>query len=165
MNWEDAVRDAAFKFNNILYHGINTLRYTMWKNATPDIPQFLLFGQLGTVPELANRKQISKLAHRATPARYLHGIDKNHVMVLEIDTHKPRRGRCVNFQPYHSLTDPVASCTHATKAFLPHRTPTEVTYTTPAPAHPGQAKNYPDAGEWEKVHNAELDNLVAMNVV
>ncbi|CDF34776.1 unnamed protein product [Chondrus crispus] len=28
-HWEDAVRDAAFKYNNILHHGINTLPYTM----------------------------------------------------------------------------------------------------------------------------------------
>ena len=137
----------------------------MWTNATPDVPQALLFGQFGTPTELANRKQISKLAHRATPARYLHDIDENHIMVRETETYNPRRVRCVKFQPYHSATDPVSSSTYATKAFALHHTPTQVTCTKLAPAHPGQAKKYPDAAEWEKVCNAELDNLGAMNVV
>lgn len=59
---EDSVRDAAFKYSNMQYHATNALPYIMWINSTPNVPQFLLFGQLCTIPKLANRKQISKLA-------------------------------------------------------------------------------------------------------
>ena len=142
-HWEDAVRDAAFKYNNNLHHAINALPNTTWSNAAPKVPQVLLFGQLGTIPELANRKHISKIAPRATPARYLHAIDEQHIMVLETETYKPRRVRCVNFWTYHSTTDPAATCMHAWKVFTPHRTPTRVTRTTPAQAGTSQAKNIP----------------------
>ena len=158
-HWEDAVRDAAFKYNHIYHHSVGNVPITLWQHARPHVPQFLIFGQLGHTPQLGNKAQLSKLQSRAATVRYLYATDAKHIVVLELSTNSCRRIRTVDFEPYYRETDPLAHNTNAFKTFAPHRTPSQITATTPAPCHHGQARNYPDAALWARAHNDELDAL------
>lgn len=139
-HWEDAVRDAVFKYNHILHSSTGSLPTTLWHGPTPTVPKYLLFGQLGTIPHLANRFTIPKLHSRAPTVRYLYATYPKHVVVLALKTNKTMRIRSTNLHEYHRTSGPLATTRAAFKAFTPHRTPTTVTTTTPPLLHPEQAR-------------------------
>lgn len=117
------------------------------------------------MPELAIREQISQLAPKATPVRYQYAIDENHIMVLQTKRFKPRRVRCVIFQPYHGTTTRVVSCMYTRRAFTTHRNTNTSDMHNIFPASTSKAKTIPDAAKSEKAHDDEFENLNTMSVV
>ena len=164
-HWEDAVRDATFKYNHIFHTSTGSLPTTLWHGRPPNVPQYLLLGQLGITPHMANRATVPKLHHRSITVRYLYATDPKHSVVLVLRTNKTMRIRTVNFNAYHKNRDPLATTTASFKAFTPNPTPEVITTTTPPPIHHGQARHYPDATLCELSQNAELDLLYERQVI
>ena len=165
-HWEDAVRDATFKYNHTMHHGTHALRAAEWNNSVPHILQFHIFGQLGTTPNPRQRTTtIFKLNSRSRTVRYLYPTDDRHIMALDVNKSKTHRIRIVDFHPYFRTQDPKMTSTAAFKAFTPHRTPDELSISTPAPLNRGQARKYPDADLWSSAHNQELETLDTKRVI
>ena len=164
-HWEDAIKDAAFKYSHTLHLGTGQIPSTLWHAHKPNITKYMIFGQLGHVPHITGKTLVRKLHPRALTVRYLIPTDPKHVMVINMGDGKMRRVRSVDFRPYHKEMDPNHNVKVLFKAFTPKPTPTEITATSPAPMHHGQAKNYPDAKPWALAHNSELDNLEKNKVI
>ncbi|CDF37501.1 unnamed protein product [Chondrus crispus] len=130
--WEDAVRDAVFKYNISYHHAIQNIPYTLWHGTPPDIDKLLIFGQLGTVPILKTPKQ--KLQPRAQTVRYMYDIDPKHVKVYNLVTRTYQTVRTINFAPYDRNTDPTCT-TAAAFSTKPkrHKIPNTITSTTTPP--------------------------------
>ena len=158
--WEDAARDTIFKYNLMHHATINTSPYQLWYNAKPILNRIFTFGQLGTIPIYAPKK---KLEPRADPARYMYAVSLTHVMTLNLRTGSYQPVRAVDFHPYHKHTDPTTATATAfkTKTEYKRQPPTEIEIHTPPPTNLAQARQYPDAKQWETAHNTELNNLDA----
>ena len=87
-HWEDAVRDTALKYNNITPP--TTCRTQWGPTPPPEYPNNYCSGSWELYQNWPIEK-ISKLAPRATTARYLHAIDEHHIMVPQTETYKLRR--------------------------------------------------------------------------
>ena len=101
--WEDAVRDAAFKYNITLHRTTNQLPYTKWYGEAPHITKLHTFGALGTIPRLSKKK---KLENRSYAARYMYAVDPAYIVVRNIETGTYNRIRAIDFQPYRPQDDP-----------------------------------------------------------
>ena len=123
-HWEDALRDATFKYNHTMHHGTKEIPTTEWHNAAPAIPQFHIFGQLGTTSDPRQRAKIPKLRSKSRTVTYLHSHDDTHLTFMDIATSRIHRIRTVNFHPYHASRDPTATTVAAFKTYTPHKTPT-----------------------------------------
>lgn len=127
--------------------------------------KYMIFGQLGHVLNITSKTVVRKLHPREHTVLYLYPTDSTHVMVINTIDGRTRRIRAVDFRPYHKEMDPTHNVQVLFKAFIPKPTPTEITATSPAPTHHGQAKNYPHANLWAIAHNSELEYLDKSNFV
>ena len=159
--WEDALRDAAFKYKIMFHSATGTSPHHLWYGTTPDISALFTFGQLGTAPNYAPK---SKLAARADPVRYMYAHSLTDITVFNLRTSRYQRLRCIDFKPYKKAADPAHSTRCAFSAFSRH-IPTTITTTTPPPRTYAQAKKYPDNHLWEAAHNKELDAIDNKKVV
>eukprot|EP00178_Gracilaria_changii_P023027 TRINITY_DN68_c0_g1_i13.p1 TRINITY_DN68_c0_g1~~TRINITY_DN68_c0_g1_i13.p1 ORF type:complete len:1094 (-),score=78.92 TRINITY_DN68_c0_g1_i13:769-4050(-) len=156
--WEDAAKDTIFKYNIMHHSAIDTSPYHMWHGSLPNLQRIFTFGQLGTVPVFSPKK---KLEPRADPARYMYPTTLHHVVIINLRTNQYQQIRALDFHPYHKTKDPTQTSTNAYKARANTRaqTPTNITVHTPPPATLQQARHYPDAPNWKKAHDDELENL------
>ena len=131
----------------------------VWTNTTPDVSKFLPFGQYGYVH---SRKPVHKLAPRAELFQYIGRIDDHHHHIYNPASHTVTGCRASDFKPYDPNIDPVNTSTtkpisQAQTSVVASHSPTAVPFTSPKNLK--QARTAPDAAEWEKSWNAELDNL------
>lgn len=146
-------------------HHQDITTHTLWHGRKPSIAQLFPFGQLGHIVIATARTKIGKLDATATPNRNMYGIDENLIMVLNLRTGKYIQEQNTDFYSYNPQLDPALQTAGAFKAFTAHRTPKEITTSTPAPSFRGQAKRYPDAAEWQIAHDAELKSLENLQAI
>lgn len=106
-----------------------------------DITGMQIFGQLGHCP---NKKQKPKLAPKDQVVRYLHRV-----------------------QPHHTASTPLnnVACAHATMVAKYANILTVITPTNPPPQSKAHARLYPDADQWMKAIDVELDKIDARGSV
>ena len=127
--------------------------YTMWNGKQMKTARVLTFGELGTIPLLQPKK---KLDARDTPVRYMHGMENNTIAVQGVNAARYRIVRTKDFRPYTRHHDP---CHQIMSAFSAQIRCTTIDRTTPDTSTHAHAKNYPDADQWAKVHDEELNKL------
>lgn len=119
-------------------------------------PHLLLFGALGTIPDLRPK---AKLQSRSRPARFLAHTNRREVLILLPDTYTTAHARLVDFRPLHYALDPSTSLARAFRCDHPHLILQSITNTTDPPCNPKQAQLYPDAHLWAIAHNTEIEQL------
>ena len=83
--WEDAVKDAAYKYNIISPTSTGSTPYELWHGTTARPAQLLTFGQLGTIPAYKHK---TKLQARAITVRYVYAYTPNHLTVQDIQSQR-----------------------------------------------------------------------------
>ena len=114
-HWQDALQDAVYKYNLTYHHALKSIPYTAWHNKPPTVRAIFTFGQLGYTPVL--KPNAPKLQNKATPIRYMFGLNDMHICVQHINTGRYIKMRAADFRPYHRQNDP---CTTVTMAFKAH---------------------------------------------
>ena len=160
--WEDALRDATFKYNISRHSSTGKLPFTVWYGHPPPLSQLFCFGQLGTATIRADKK---KLHARSFPSRYMYPVDFTNIVVLTLHNGQYKQVRAADFKPYNPLADPVRFYSNAFKCHLPHPDPTVITMKTPAPTSLKQARRYPDSNKWREAHNSELDKIDELQAI
>ena len=185
VHWQDALHDAVYKYNITYHHSTRNIPHTQWYDAKPRVQRIFTFGQLGYTPIL--KPHLPKLHNKATPVRYMYGLDETHICVQDIQTRRYKKMRAIDFRAYHKHSDPCLNTTATYKAHVhtkrkarstghstkrrtngtrrPQAVPTKIETTTPPPKNLKQARQYPDATQWGKAHDAELEQLDAMKAI
>ena len=101
--WEDAIRDAAYKYNLMHHLAIDASPYSLWHATTPRPSSLYIFGQLGTNPV---HQPKTKLQPRAHPARYMYGVSDTLITVLNLRSNAYQQIRATAFRPYDARHDP-----------------------------------------------------------
>lgn len=155
--WEQAIRDAVFKYNISLHSTTKQLPYTLWHGHPPSISKLFAFGQLGAIPSLKDKK--SKLERRGIHVRYMYALNAETIMTQCIRTGRLIPSRTINFHPYNKSLDPKLQSSYMFKSVSRHPTPATISSTTPAPNSTTQARKYPDKNDWARAHDLELQKL------
>lgn len=99
-HWEDAIKDAASKYNHTLQLVSGQIPSILWHGYKPKVTKYMIFGQLGHVPHITNKTQVRKLYPRALTVRYLYATDPTHVMYINTAGGRTPRIRAVDFRAY-----------------------------------------------------------------
>lgn len=142
--------------------GKSPMSFWLLHSRTPSI--LFPFGASGCIPIPATKVK-PELAPRARPARYLYPTDHAYVTVLLTDTTTRERVCAYDFHPIHPSLDQTTMLHRAFKVSYQQPTPTQIAHDTPPPAHPHQARRYPDATYWAMAHDAELEELEVQQAI
>lgn len=80
--WEDALRDAVFKYNPSIYCATGQIPHALCFGTPPSISALHASGQLGTVAVITDKIRMRKLHPRAFAARYMYAINVDILIVL-----------------------------------------------------------------------------------
>ena len=81
------------------------------------------------------------------------------VTVQDTHTNQYHTVRTQDFLPYTKARAPAITTAAALRTTSPPSPPTTLQITTPDSRTRQEARNYPDALEWARAHDAELDEL------
>ena len=158
--WEDALRDATFKYNIIRHICISQLPFTTWYGHSP--PPSKLFG---AITHLCRARRQEKLHARSFPSSYMYPVNFTNFVVLNLHNGHYKQVRVADFKPYNLLADSVRFYSTAFKCHPPHRDPRIIKKTTAAPASVKQARRYPDGDKWREAHNSKLDKIDTLKAI
>ena len=154
--WENAIRDAAYKYNILPHSATHQAPYTLWHDQPAKPKQLLIFGQLWTVPVYAHKK---KLESRSRLVRYMFANNPRSTTVQDTHTNQYHKVRTQDFLPYTKAHDPAITTTAVLRTTSPSSPPPTLQITTPDPRTIQETRNYPDVQEWARARDAELSKL------
>ena len=160
--WGFALHAAVDYYNHAPHSAHGQPPIAIWTGVKPDVSTLPPFGQYGYIH---NRKPRRKLEPRAQLVQYIGRLDNRHYHVYDAKTDTISRCRAADFQEYDPNKDPIVT-------IQPHIAPTanntEQTAATTEfsiPTTLAQARTAPDALEWEKSWNKELDSLESRGTI
>ena len=108
---------------------------------------------------------MQKLHPRAYPARNMYAINVDRIVVINLKNGQYKQIRTNDFTRHSHHHDPVSAHSRALKFHLPPPDPQHITDQIPPPSPRKQGLRYPDAQQWEKAYNAELEKLDNVNAI
>ena len=118
--WEDAIRDAAYKYNILPHSATHQAPYTLWHDQLAKPKQLLIFAQLGTVPIYTHKK---KLESRSRPVRYIFASNPRSITVRDTHTNQYHTVRTQDFLPYTKAHDPAITTAAVLRTTSPSSPP------------------------------------------
>lgn len=157
--WEYALHAAVDHHNHSPHSAHGKPPITIWTGQIPDVTPFLPFGQYGYIHD---RKPRTKLDTRAQLRQYIGRLDTHHYHIYNPQDQTITRCRKTDFHIYNPNTDP--TITIITTPITHHAKQTKaITHDTPeyfsSPKTLAEARQAPDAQQWAKSWNKELDSL------
>lgn len=137
---------------------------TMEPTGRTAISSSLPFGAVGWVPIPAVKTK-PKMAPRAHTARYIYPLDANYIPSILTDMNNHARHRLAEFHHIDPNLDPCTTLRRAFKFSYILTPPHHITPDTPSPASPHHARTYPDAADWTRAHDSELDRLYTQQAI
>lgn len=117
-NWDAAVLDATFKYNNLPHSSKKQIPHNSWYNTETTLKFFLPFAKYGTVLNWAiNGNSTNKLSSRSEAVQYLYLLDQEHLQVINLHSGRKQKNRAADFKAYNKKLDPPSITTHIPKAF------------------------------------------------
>ena len=101
--WEDAVHDAAYKYNFLKHRSTGHSPHELWYKTKLNPTPLFTFGQLGTVPIHAPKSKIQAIS---MPVRYSFRISDTLNRVRHVRNRTYHTVRATDFAPYDKLKDP-----------------------------------------------------------
>ena len=156
-----ALINATDSYNHTPHSAHGSLPATLWTRTSPDVTTFLPFGTQGYVHD---RSPHSKLGPRAILMHYLARQDCRHYFVFNPDKNTVHRCRISDFAEYHPTADPIRTYFPEPDSFSNHI----IAFADQNVSEPktlSQARQAPDAADWEAAWNTEIDNLESRGIL
>ena len=82
--WEDAARDAIFKYNLIRHAATHASPHAIWHKRNPAPSRLFILGQLGTCLQRADKTKQKNFDARGFRCRYMYASYQPHIVVMTL---------------------------------------------------------------------------------